>query len=118
MPSLLEFAKRNNGAIAKHLAFSFAAYISFYHNGTKKGEGCLIGKRGDDSYEIKDDQAVLDFYYAHRDDPVEELADAVISNKDFWGDSLMGLSGFKDEVIKDLKLINEKGMYEAIRSLD
>ena len=37
MPSLLEYAKRNNGALAPCLTFSFAAFLTFYHNGTEKG---------------------------------------------------------------------------------
>lgn len=115
MPSLLEYAKRNNGAIAECLAFSFAAYITFYHNGQTMRDGCLIGKRGDEEYEIHDDSEVLEFFYSHKDDSIQNLVRAVISNKAFWGDSLSNLTGFEDAVIKYMKMIQDKGMYEAMK---
>ena len=115
MPSLLEYAKRNNGAIAECLAFSFAAYITFYHNGQTMRDGCLIGKRGDEEYEIHDDSEVLEFFYSHKEDSIQNLVRAVISNKAFWGDSLSNLTGFEDAVIKYMKMIQDKGMYEAMK---
>ncbi len=117
MPSLLEYAKRNGGKLAKCLTFSFAAYLCFYHTGREQGSASLIGKRGGESYEIKDDQFVLDFFYAHRDDSDEALAKAVIENEKFWGEDLKKLAGFEEAVVKDLALIREKGMYEALREI-
>ena len=115
MPSLLEYAKRNVGAIPKCLTFSFAAYITFYHNGYTMRDGCLIGKRGEEEYEIHDDAEVLDFFYSHKDDSIPELVHAVISNRSFWVDSLSNLFGFEDAVVKYMELIQEKGMYEAMK---
>ena len=118
MPSLLEYAKRKNGSIAPCLAFSFAAYIMFYHNGTEKGENCLKAKRPNgDSYEIKDDDFVLDFYFDHKDDDLDTLCDAVIDNEAFWDDSLKNLPGFSDEVKKYLHAIDSKGIYEAMKEV-
>ncbi|MBR2276053.1 MAG: tagaturonate reductase [Lachnospiraceae bacterium] len=117
MPSLLEYAKRNNGALAPCLTFSFAAFLTFYHNGTEKGEACLIAKRGEETYQIKDDDWVLDFFYAHKDDDAAALAKAVIDNEKMWDDSLKSLNGFTEEVIRYLGLISEKGMYEAMRAV-
>ena len=117
MPSLLEFAARNNGKLPKCLTFSFAAYLCFYHNGQEKADNSLIGKRYNDTYEIKDDADVLDFYYDHRCDTLEELTHAVIDNEKFWDDSLKKLDGFEAEVIDDLKLIEKLGMYEAIKQI-
>jgi len=118
MPSLLEYAKRNGGELARFLTFSFAAYLTFYHNGTEKGDGCLIAKRGEDTYEIKDDQWVLDFFYEHKDDDDAALAEAVISNDKMWDGELLKLKGFTEEVIKDLALIRENGMYEAMKLIN
>ncbi|MCR5214286.1 MAG: tagaturonate reductase [Eubacterium sp.] len=115
MPSLMEYARRNQGKLARCLTFSFAAYICFYHGGRTKGDGCLIGKRGQDTYEIKDDQWILDFFYDHKDDDDQTLANAVISNQKMWGDALINLKDFQSEVINDLKLIREKGIYEALK---
>lgn len=117
MPSLLEYAKRNDNKLAKCMTFSFAAYISFYHNGTEKGEDCLLGKRGDDTYKIMDDQWILDFYYEHKDDDDAAIANAVINNFKMWGEELSRLPGFEEEVVKDLALIREKGMYEALAEI-
>ncbi|MBQ7563157.1 MAG: tagaturonate reductase [Lachnospiraceae bacterium] len=117
MPSLLEYAKRNGGALAPCLTFSFAAFLTFYHNGKEKGEACLIAKRGEDTYQIKDDDWVLDFFYDHKDDEPAVLAKAVIDNEKMWDDSLKSLSGFTEEVIRYLGLISEKGMYEAMRTV-
>ncbi len=117
MPSLLTYAERNNGALPPCLTFSFAAYMDFYRAGKEKGEGCLIGKRGEDTFEIKDDQWVLDFYYDHRDDDNKAIADAVIDNEQMWGTELKDLPGFKEQVIRYLDLIDKEGMYNAMKSI-
>ncbi len=117
MPSLLEYSARKNGELAKCLTFSFAAYIAFYHNGQEKGENCLIAKRGEDTYEIKDDQFVLDFFYDHKDDADADLVKAVVENEKFWGTALKDLKGFEEAVAADLALIREAGMYEALRKV-
>ncbi len=114
MPSLLEYCKRNN-ELPKCMTFSFAAYISFYHNGYEKGEDCLMAKRGDDTYKIMDDQWVLDFFYDHKDDDDATIAKEVISNTKMWGDDLMKLPGFEAKVIEYLGMIRENGMYEALK---
>ncbi len=116
MPSLLEYYKRNN-VLPKCMTFSFAAYISFYHNGYEKGEDCLIAKRGDNTYKIMDDQWVLDFYYDHKDDEDAAIAKAVINNSKMWGDDLATLPGFEAAVTNYLALIREKGMYEALKEI-
>ena len=117
MPSLLEYSKRQGGKLAKCLTFSFAAYIDFYHRGYEKGEGCLIAKRGDDTYKIQDDEWVLDFFLAHKDDDDAAIAKAVINNEKMWDGSLSSLAGFEAEVVKNLALIRDKGMYEALREI-
>ena len=115
MPSLLEYVKRNDGKLPACLTFSFAAYMDFYRAGKEQGEGCLIGTRGEDRFEIKDDAWVLDFYYEHRADDNAAIADAVIGNEQMWGSELKDLPGFRDEVVKYLDLIDEVGMYEAMK---
>ena len=117
MPSLLEYVKRNDGALPACLTFSFAAYMDFYRAGKEKGEGCLIGKRGEDTFEIKDDQWALDFYYDHKDDDNAAIAAAVIGNEQMWGSELKDLPGFEAEVVKYLNLIDEIGMYEAMKKV-
>ena len=115
-PSLLEYYKKTN-ELPKLLTFSFAAYIAFYHNGTEKGDGCLLAQRGTDTYKIMDDQWVLDFYYDNKDLSDADIAKAVINNQKMWGDELSNLPGFTDEVINNLTMINELGMYEALKKV-
>ena len=117
MPSLLEYAKRHDGALAKCLTFSFAAYLCFYRGGQERGDSCLIGRRGADTYEIRDDQWALDFFYEHRTDDDAALAHAVIANERMWGRELAELPGFEAAVAADLSLIREKGMYEAMKAV-
>ena len=45
------------------------------------------------------------------------MARDIIANEKMWGDALIKLSGFEEAVIKDLALIDEKGMYEAMREV-
>lgn len=114
MPSLLEYVRRK-GKLPAGITFSFAAYIAFYHNGKTRESGCLIGQRGSDSYEIRDDAWVLDFYYDHRGDDVPAIAHAVIHNEKMWGTVLPKLDGFESAVVSDLERIHSVGMYQAMR---
>lgn len=113
MPSLLEYEKRT-GSLPKCLTFSFAAYVAFYHNGKEKGENCLVGKRGENTYEIKDDPWVLDFYYDHRNDDEADIARAVVNNERMWGPQLAALPGFEDAVAQALMRIKAVGVYRAM----
>ena len=113
MPSLVEYHRRT-GALPRCLTFSFAAYIAFYHGGRAWGEGCLIGRRGEDDYEIRDDRWVLDFYYGHRDDDAGAIAHAVVHNTEMWGAGLAALPGFEQAVAADLAHIERLGMYGAM----
>jgi len=115
MPSLLEYHKRT-GSLPACITFSFAAYIAFYHGGKEPGQDCLVGHRGEDRYEIKDDQWVLDFYLEHKDDDAQALAHAVIHNQRMWGGELAALEGFEGAVVKALEAIEAHGMYRAMES--
>ena len=116
MPSLLEY-KNRVGKLPPCVTFSFAALVAFYHTAKEKGENCLLGVRGKDTYEIKDDQWVLDFYYDHREDDAAAIAHAVIHNEKMWGKGLSDLPGFEEAVAAALKRIEEVGMYEAMKEV-
>ena len=116
MPSLTEYVKRV-GKLPPCITFSFAAYIAFYHTGREKGEHCLTGVRGADTFAIKDDGWVLDFYYDHKDDSLADLAHAVVTNERMWGKTLAELPGFEAAVAADLERIQTVGMYEAMREV-
>ena len=114
MPSLLEYVNRK-GELPRCITFSFAAYIAFYHGGVEAGENCLLGKRGNDTYEIKDDQWTLDFYLEHKNDDAKAIAHAVVNNERMWGKALSELEGFEEAVANALIRIEEVGMYQAMK---
>lgn len=114
LPSLTEYVRRM-GKLPVCLTFSFAAYIAFYHAAKERGEGCLIGCRNREAYEIRDDAWVLDFYYDHRNDGPQEIARAVIRNADMWDGALEALPAFESAVTACLERIEAIGMYESIK---
>lgn len=114
MPSLMESVQRT-GRLPICITFSFAAYIAFYHTGRERGVDCLIGRRGDDTYEIRDDPWVLDFYYDHRDDGAGAIARAVVGNTRMWGPELASLDGFEAAVAGALEHIQAVGMAQAMK---
>jgi len=113
MPSLLEYQRRT-GTLPRCLTFSFAAYVAFYHNGRERGDGCLIGRRGGNTYEIKDDPWVLDFYDAHRDDDAKAIIRAVVNNQRMWDGQLASLDGFEEAAASALERIEAAGMRQAM----
>lgn len=113
MPSVLEYA-RCAGALPRCLTFSFAAYVAFYRNGRERGDGCLLGRRGEDVYEIKDDPWVLDFYYEHRDDNAGAIVRAVVNNRRMWDGRLADLNGFEEAATAALERIEAVGIRRAM----
>ena len=114
MPSFLEYIKEK-GQLPPCLTMSLAAYIAFYHNAKERGEGCLIGDRNGEAYEVKDDAWVLDFYYDHRNDGPQEIARAVVRNADMWDGVLEALPAFESAVTACLERIEAMGMYESLK---
>ena len=114
MPSFKGYVEKF-GKLPACITASFAFYIAFY-NGTKLTEEGLVASRGSNEYVVKDDRDILEFYLAHKDDSAEELAHAVCSNKNFWGEDLTEIAGFEAAVAGYLKDIREKGTYEVMKS--
>ncbi len=113
LPSLLGYIKRFT-KLPQRLVFSLAAYIKFY-SGEKQADGSFVGRRGDDTYEIKDDAFVIDFFAEARGLDNHTLARKVLANTQFWGEDLTAIKGLVDQVAADLDMIDKKGMYEAIK---
>ena len=84
MPSLTEYVKRM-GKLPKCLSFSLAAFIAFYHKGERNGE----------SYPVRDDEWVLDFFAAHRQDDNAALAAAVVNDERLWDGELSKIGGLE-----------------------
>ena len=116
MPTVLEYYEQKK-ELPKVLTFSFAAFLEFYHQGFEKRDGALVAKRDDKEFLIKDDEWVLDAFLALKDADADTLAKNIIENEKMWGSSLKDLDGFTEAVTADLKLIREKGMYEAMKEV-
>ena len=112
MPSLKGYVEKF-GKLPECITASFAFYIAFYH-GTKMDDKGLVGSRGANEYTISDDKAILEFYLAHKDDAPADLAHAVCTNTDFWGEDLSQIPGFEKAVAGYLTEIQEKGTYAVM----
>jgi tagaturonate reductase len=113
LPSLKGYVERYN-KVPAGIAASLAFYIAFYRGDRLEQEG-LYARRNHQEYLIKDDQAVLEFFYAHKSDHTEKLAAAVLKNKKFWGEDLTQIEGLEKAVTEDLKIIEECGAYELMK---
>lgn len=112
MPSFLDYVKQE-GKLPVHLTFSIAALMAFY-TGTEIREKALIGHRGEEEYQILDDQAVLAFFAANSTKEPQEYAHLVLSNEAFWGQDLSSLPGVEDAVTEYLSEIRKQGMRAAM----
>lgn len=116
MPTVLEYYEQKK-SLPKVLTFSFAAFLSFYHMGKELKDGALVADRSGREFLIKDDAWVLEEFLKLKDASDETLASEIIGNEKMWDNSLKELPGFKETVIDDLKLIADKGMYEAMKEI-
>ncbi|MBR5732007.1 MAG: tagaturonate reductase, partial [Lachnospiraceae bacterium] len=115
LPSVIEYYKRF-GKVPKNLAFSLAALINFYSS-DERGEGCLIGHRGEGTYQIKDDAAVLDFFAENCKKSAEGLVDAYFEFEKDAFDKMdpQGCAELKAAVAADLQAIRDKGVRAAMK---
>ena len=114
MPSLKGYVKRK-GTIPECITASFAFYIAFYSGDTLTEDGLLAERKGE-SYTIKDDRSVLEFYASHKEDTVEQLVHAVCTNEAFWGEDLTQIQGFEAAVCADLEKIRTDGAYALMQA--
>lgn len=103
LPSVIEYYNRFK-KVPTNLAFSLAALICFYSS-DERSEGALVGHRGDGTYLIRDDAAVLDFFAANCKDEAKVLVDKYIEfEKDTFSKmDPEGLEQFKAEVVKGIE---------------
>ena len=117
MPTFLEYTEKM-GKLPTCLTMSFAAYIAFFSNDiqalTDKGLVCKRPKGNE--YVCSDDRWALEFYYAHKDDSVEDLVHAVMTNGEMWGQDLTKIPGFETATVKNLKKIRTEGAVAAYAS--
>lgn len=102
--------------LPKWLTYSLAALLAFYRT-SEKGDSCLVGHRGNETYKIQDDADKLDFIAANAGKSDEDYVNAVLSKTDWWGEDLTKVEGFASEVVKHLKGIEEQGAKAYIKAL-
>ncbi len=117
MPSFLEYVELK-GQLPVCLTMSFAAYIAFFSNDIQElTDKALICRRPKgNTYACSDDRWVLEFYYAHKDDSVEDLVHAVMTNTQMWGQDLTQVAGFEAATVENLKKIRTQGAIAAYAS--
>lgn len=117
MPSLLEYVELKGG-LPECLAMSFAAYIAFYTSEIQElGDKGLVCRRAKgNTYTCSDDRWVLEFFWEHRNDTVEDLVHAVMTNEQMWGQDLTEISGFESVTVDNLNRIRNEGASAAFAS--
>ena len=116
LPSFKDSIANNGGKLPKWLTYSYAALLAFYHT-TEKGEKCLIGSRGTNTYEIHDDAdklakvaewaALTDDKYIHN----------IMTQTEWWGEDLTQIAGFEKAVAGHFSRIAEVGAKAHIAEL-
>ncbi len=117
MPSFLEYIELT-GKLPVCLTMSFAAYIAFFSNDIQElnDAGLVCRRPKGNTYTCSDDRWALEFYYAHKDDSVEDLVHAVMTNEQMWGMDLTTVPGFEAATVANLKKIRTEGAIAAYAS--
>ena len=117
MPSFLEYIEKY-GKLPTCLTMSFAAYIAFFSNDIQElnDAGLVCRRPKGNTYTCSDDRWALEFYYEHRNDSVEELVHAVMTNEQMWGQDLTLIPGFEAATVENLKKIRTEGAVAAYAS--
>ena len=108
MPSLLGYVEKT-GELPARLTFSLASLMSLYRGG-QLVDGKLQCKRGEETYTLQDDAAVLEFFATTGDMCPCQQVKEFLSNEDFFGPELCKVPGLIESVTDSLKAILDKGM--------
>ena len=97
---------------------SFAAYIAFFSNNIQEinEKGLVCRRPKGNEYICSDDRWILEFYYDHRNDTIEELVHAVMTNTQLWGQDLTEIVGFETATVTNLTKIRSEGAIAAYAS--
>ena len=106
----------NTGKLPKWLTYSLAALLAFYHT-TDKGENCLIGHRGSETYEIHDDADKLERLAAWSSLSAADYVHNALAAEDFWGENLTKIMGLEAKVLEHFERISAVGAKAHIEEL-
>lgn len=117
MPSFLEYIDKF-GQLPPCLTMSFAAYIAFFSSDVQElnDRGLVCRRPLGNCYTCSDDRWVLEFYWDHRGDSVQQLVHAVMTDTRMWGQDLTRIAGFEAATVENLKKIRAEGAIAAYRS--
>lgn len=107
LPGLKTYLERK-GELPQGIVLGLAAICTYY-----KG-----GKRGQDEIVPNDDPRIMDLLkelWATGD--VDQVARGVLADASIWGEDLNAIPGLTGLLCRDLALIREKGMREAVKSI-
>ena len=107
LPGLKTYLERK-GQLPQGLVLGLAGICTYY-----KG-----GKRGEDEIVPNDDPKIMDLLkglWATGD--VAAVAKGVLADEFIWGEDLNAVPGLTELLTKDLALIQEKGMREAVKAI-
>lgn len=108
LPGVKTYLERK-GELPQGLVFGLAAIITYYKGG-KREDGAEIVPN--DAQEIMD---LLKELWATGD--TQKVTDGVLGATSIWGEDLNSIAGLNALVKKDLDLIQEKGMLEAVKTI-
>lgn len=115
LPSFLGYYEKFN-TLPKHLNFSMAALMCFYSGEAIEGDS-MICRRGDETYKVRDDRNVLEFFKVHSGLDPEVFAKAYLGKVEFHGMDLNTITGLTEAVAGYVENIRSLGMAEAMRLL-
>ena len=97
------------GELPQGLVMGLAAIITYYKGGVRADGAEIVPN---DAQDIMD---LLKELWATGD--TQKVADGVLSATSIWGEDLHSVAGLAELVKKDLDLIAEKGMLEAVKTI-
>ncbi len=110
--------REKTGALPRCLTFSWAALAAFYDEPiAQRADGTLEAKRGEDTYIVRDEAAVLDFFWQRRTLDNETRLREWAARRDFWGEDLNQITGFVAQALADRALIARCGMRAALEQV-
>ena len=118
LPSLLDYFELH-GTLPKRLVFSLAALLCVYSKGTLK-KGILELSRDGKSWEMRDDEKVLEFMtslwkdYQPKRAQAEAVAEKALKADFIWGQDLSLVPGLSAAVAKNIENITKEGMRAAM----
>ncbi|MBR5656508.1 MAG: tagaturonate reductase [Prevotella sp.] len=108
LPGVKTYLERK-GELPQGLVFGLAAIITYYKGGVREDGAEIVPN---------DDQKIMDLLkelWSTGD--TQKVTDGVLSAEFIWGEDLHNIEGLAELVKKDLDLIQEKGMLEAVKTI-